>query len=172
MKKSVKLLSIATAIVAMSLAILQTSAHEVKLEILEWTSTCTWSDYDFSGYDVSASQIDLNAVTHNVNCVLLNSAAGNVTLQLPQNLKSAQNQTIPATGFTFTTAAWTTNGTLHDDVAETNAIEFSTQARVMYAKTQYEVWELTNLPLTLDGVVPWGTPAWVYTWELNITFWA
>lgn len=172
MKKSVKLLALATAIVAMSCCVLQTNAQdtkEVKLEILEWSSACTWDNYDFSGYNVSATDTELDEVSHLVDCVLLSTSQAHVNVQIDGPLKSTENTaTIPASRFTYTTLAWIKNGSLDADTAETTAVALD-QPTSIYDKGSYKVWNLTGITLKLDGTIPWGTPKWVYTWELHIT---
>lgn len=170
MKKSSKLLILAAVIVAMSCSILKTSADtkEVKLVLVAWNSACTGQDYDFSGYDVSATDTPLNEVAHDVDCVLLSTAAANVNVQIVGDLSSAEWNHIAASNFVYTTEAWNVNGSLVADADETSSTALNTPTSI-YTKGAYKVWDLTWINLKLDGTIPWGTPAWTYTGSLHIT---
>ena len=170
MKKSLKLLILATAIVAMSCSILKTNAEDkrVSVHINDGQNMCYRDNYDFSGYDVKATAQDLSGITHTLSCSLLASAQKYITITMPSTI-SNWNSTIDGDNFTIETTAWdTTNGTLDDDAAE-NAANF-TAGRTIYDKLVNTAWELTWVDVTIDGVIPAGTPAWFYTWTLILSF--
>lgn len=172
MKKSLKLWLLATGIVAMSLLCngLTTNAatNTATLKINTWANTCTWADYDFGAYNVSATATELTEQVHELTCHLLANAAKTVQLQIGATLTSEESNTIPGSSFTVATNIWTTNGTLEADTAE-SAAAFTT-ARTVYDKWANKIWDLTITQVTIDGTIPAGTPSWVYTWDLNVTF--
>lgn len=171
MKKTLKLWILATAIVAMCMfcSVLTTNAatNKATLKITTWSNTCTWADYDFGSYAVSATATTLTGVEKQLTCTLLDNAQKNIQVQIWATLTNGTS-TIPWSGFTVQTVAWTVNWSLASDTAE-SAAQFTT-ARTLYDKGENKVGVLTISKVTIKGTIPWGTPAWQYTWDLNVTF--
>ena len=163
MKKSAKLLTLAAAIVAMSCCVISTYAQQsqvnpnVTVKINEWTNSCTRTGYDFGSYAVSATDTELTAQDGTIDCTLLKSVSWNVQIHMDETLSNGSS-TISWTQFTFVATAWNTNGSLAQDTAHSS--QTATDTLVVYEKGQYNIWQLTGIVVTIDGVIPWGTPSW------------
>lgn len=170
MKKTLKLWILATAIVAMCMfcSVLTTNAatNKATLKISTWSNTCTWNNYDFGTYSVTGASITLSGVDKQLTCNLLGNAATDVQLQIFD--LSNGTSIIPWSGFTVQTVAWTVNWSLDADTAE-SAAAFTT-ARTIYSKAINKIGVLTISKVTIKGTIPAGTPSWIYTWDLNVTF--
>jgi hypothetical protein len=175
MKKWIKLWAIALSILALAGTIVsvnaQTNTEDYTAEVCLFNSgnVCTLGDYDFWDYAVSSSEIDLNAVSHNLNCELYTNDAWNVTLELTD--LTWANGTIARTQFSLaapmsTSSYYTWSLSVWSDVS---VASFAT-TQTMYAKTLNEIWEIIDASVTLDGVIPAWQAAGTYQGTLHLLY--
>lgn len=154
----------ASSLVALLVSATWEFKSQVTLTLTEWLNTCILSDYMFEQKQASPMDQVTESLWQSINCVFLKNAENVVSLRL-YDLSSSAGVVIPASWFTGIIASWTTIWTIWE-LSDQILTWLDTQP-VIYNKAEDTIWEWTGT-LTLQWVIPGGTPGWTYTGRLDL----
>lgn len=141
------------------------SIKEVRVKINDWSSTCTWVDFDFWTKNVSASDQSYE-ISWTVNCSLLKGTWQSVKYTLTALTWSTTNTTIANSKVQLKNLWVTPTGTLNNTALQTSYAALS-GVLTIYSKTNTQVWTMYD-DLMLKITIPWWTPPDTYVWKLTL----
>ena len=137
----------------------------VSLILNNWNNSCTVLDYQLGTKTVKQTDQQTEDVPHSISCIFLNSSANTISLVMT-DLQNSTSNTIGRTNFIWNLTSVTTDWTLNSWSNKSNFnLGTATWVYIKNANTA-GVWSWS---LSIKWTIPGWTPAWTYTWNLNLT---
>lgn len=146
------------------------SVKTAKVKLNDWTSTCTWVNFDFWEATVKW-EAQTKTASWTINCTFAKSTGEKVTYKLADMVNTTNSSySIAVTNVQLKANAATLvagNVPTTTDLSTLTAFVSSTATQKIYHRAYNEIWSMTQ-KVELQLTIPAWTPAWVYSGAITL----